>query len=97
MLGIPGGHQDSIHVYFLIRPQPTCSPISYLTDEAKCRLTRPYILAGYSFELAVYTTPIGLKAHCHPRISFGLTKFISQFHSKNVGTSVKVSFHLTGF
>ena len=38
-----------------------------------------------------------LKARCHPRISYGHTKFISQVHSKNVGTSVDVSFHTTGF
>ena len=38
-----------------------------------------------------------LKAHCHSGISYIQTKFISQVHSKNVGTSVEVSFHLTGF
>ena len=38
-----------------------------------------------------------LKAHCYPRISYGHTKFISQVPSKNVGTSVDVSFHITGF
>ena len=37
-----------------------------------------------------------VKAHCHPRISYGQTKFIKQVHSKNVGTSVEVSFQLTG-
>ena len=42
-------------------------------------------------------TPITLKAHCHPQISYGHAKFISQVHSQNVGTSVEVSYHLTGF
>ena len=37
-----------------------------------------------------------LKAHCHHRISYRHTNFISQVHSKNVLTSVEVSFHLTG-
>ena len=29
----------------------------------------------------------GLKAHCHPGISYDHTKFISEVHSKNVGTN----------
>ena len=40
---------------------------------------------------------VHLKAHCHSRISYDHTKSISQVYSKNVGTSVEVSFHLTEF
>ena len=52
---------------------------------------------SFKSQQEINSTPAHLKACCHPRISFGHTKFISQVHSKNIGISVEVSFHLNGF
>ena len=72
--------------------------MKFIVDQVtkKCKLV-PSLNQRDSLRIIIYLEHACLKACCHPRISYGHTKFISQVHSKNIGISVEVSFHLNGF